>query len=76
MVRASDAAYEQPTLVFSSAQLAQKNAPNGFVAFLASMTLPLALVAALAAGVTWPDVGIAAKEAGAVQARGCAALVA
>ena len=78
VVCASDGVYERPTRTFTSYELSQNSLPNGFIEFIKSMALPLALVAALSFGVAFPDFGIAAKEAGAVQARarccGCSTL--
>ena len=69
VVCASEGAYERPTRTFTAYELSQNSLPNGVIEFIKSLALPLALVAALSFGVAFPDYGIAAKEAGAVQAR-------
>jgi len=66
---ASETAYERLSRTWSSYELSHNAIPNGYVEFIKSMALPFALVTVLAAGVAYPDLGIAAKEAGAVQAR-------
>ena len=69
VVASAPDAYERPPRTWSSYELSQDSIPNGVVEFIKSMALPIALVTVLAAGVAYPDLGIAAKEAGAVQAR-------